>query len=66
MPVPEGVSPEKHKRCVEEVKAKQGDKVNPYAVCTASMKKEEEKEVLKVDKNGQWSIEKCINRKADG
>jgi|WetSurSiteA1Bulk_404760.scaffolds.fasta_scaffold16215_2 hypothetical protein len=34
--------PEKWKRCVEEVKAKQDD-VNPYAVCTASTGQHAEK-----------------------
>lgn len=28
--------PKKLERCVSKVKAKSGDKVNPYAVCVAS------------------------------
>ncbi len=36
--VPEGVDPDKHERCVLDVK-KQGKKVNPYAICSASLGK---------------------------
>lgn len=47
--VPEGVDPEKHERCVKEVK-KQGKGTNPYAVCNASMKKSKE-ELLEMKKS---------------
>lgn len=41
-PAPEGVSEEKFDSCVEQVKEDQGeDEVNPYAVCSASLQKEE-------------------------
>lgn len=36
--VPKGVDPVKHERCVKDVK-RQGKGYNPYAVCSASMKK---------------------------
>ncbi|MEM4379320.1 MAG: hypothetical protein QXL01_01355, partial [Thermoplasmatales archaeon] len=38
---PEGVNPEKYESCVQQVKAKHGTegKVNPWAVCSASLKK---------------------------
>lgn len=39
MPVPKGVDPKKFDDCVDEVKRKQGKKVNAYAVCNASLKK---------------------------
>lgn len=35
--------PPKLERCVKKVKAKSGKKVNPYAVCTASLKKKGKK-----------------------
>lgn len=38
-PAPEGVSKEKYDSCVEQVQAKQGKKVNAYAVCGASLKR---------------------------
>lgn len=37
---PAGVDEDKYKRCKEEVEAKEGDKVNPFAVCAASLKKD--------------------------
>lgn len=47
---PEGVDEAKYKRCKEQVEAKQGGKVNAYAVCAASlqraMKSEEGKKKL--------------------
>src|SRR5882724_7393628 len=36
-----GVSDSKYDSCVEDVKAKEGDKVNAYAVCRASLEKGE-------------------------
>jgi len=45
-PVPKGVSPKKYDSCVDQVKAKSGDKTNPYAVCASSLKKEEHKKAL--------------------
>jgi len=39
-PVPEGMSPEKFDSCVDQVKDKSGKKVNAYAVCNASLKKD--------------------------
>jgi len=38
MPVPKGVDPKKYDDCVDEVKQKQGKKVNAYAVCASSLK----------------------------
>lgn len=38
--VPEGVDPDKYESCVQQVKAEQGEKVNPWAICAASLKKE--------------------------
>lgn len=32
-----GLDTEKFDRCVEKVEKKSGEKVNPYAVCNASM-----------------------------
>lgn len=40
-PVPEGVNPEKYDSCVDQVKEKSGKGTNPYAVCAASLKKEQ-------------------------
>lgn len=42
MPVPKGVDPKKFDDCVDQVKEKQGKKVNAYAVCNASLKKADE------------------------
>ena len=39
MPVPKGVNPGKYDRCVEQVKEKQKDKVNPWAVCSSRLGK---------------------------
>lgn len=39
MPVPKGVDPKKYDDCVAQVKRKQGEKVNAYAVCASSLKK---------------------------
>lgn len=42
--VKKGLDSKKFDRCVEKVESKSGDKVNPYAVCNASMgKKQKEK-----------------------
>lgn len=63
MPVPEGVSAEKYDSCVDQIKAK-GDKTkNPYAVCAASLKKEDE--VIKFYDNGQWKLDKTCSSKKD-
>lgn len=35
-----GVDEKKFDSCVEQVKEKQGDKVNPYAICNATLKKQ--------------------------
>lgn len=43
---PAGVDEDKFKRCKEEVKRKQGKKVNEYAVCTASLKKSDVRDML--------------------
>lgn len=51
---PEGVDPDKHERCVMDVKEKGHDVGSAHAICSSSMKKGE---VFKVDDNGQWSIE---------
>lgn len=40
MPVPKGVDPDKYDRCVDDVKGK-GDAKNAYAVCAASLKRNE-------------------------
>jgi hypothetical protein len=40
MPVPKGVDPGKYDRCVEDVKDK-GDAKNAYAVCAASLQRNE-------------------------
>ena len=37
--VPAGVNPEKHERCVKEVKAQGHDKSSAFAICNSSMKK---------------------------
>lgn len=37
--VPKGVDPEKHERCVKDVKKQGHDKSSAYAICNASMKK---------------------------
>lgn len=39
--VPEGVDPDKHERCVKEVKAKGRSKSSAFAICNASMSKSE-------------------------
>ena len=41
--VKKGVDIKKFDRCVEKVKDKSGKKVNPYAVCNASMGKKNKK-----------------------
>lgn len=46
MPQKKGVSKEKFDSCVEQVKEKQGKKVNAYAVCNASLGKEEVKKQM--------------------
>jgi hypothetical protein len=35
--IKKGLDSRKFDRCVEKVESKSGDKVNPYAVCNASM-----------------------------
>lgn len=45
--VPTGVSPEKHERCVKDVKAKGHGKVSAIKICNASMTKEEANMKLK-------------------
>lgn len=46
MPVPKGVDPKKYDDCVKQVKRKQGEKVNAYAVCASSLKKNEGKKCM--------------------
>lgn len=46
MPVPKGIDPKKYDDCVKQVKRKQGEKVNAYAVCNSSLKKNEGKKCM--------------------
>lgn len=60
---PKGVDPEKHERCVIDVKDKRHDVGSAHAICTSSMKKDELDDKVKVEMckfngGGQWSIEK--------
>lgn len=45
--VPKGVDPDKHERCVKDVKKQGKDKSSAYAICNASMKKAFRENLLK-------------------
>lgn len=63
-PAPEGVSEEKYDSCVEQVKAKQGKKVNAYAVCGAALKRSDIESFNKLVKNwGSGQIKKIPSLK---
>lgn len=58
---PEGIDPKKHESCVMDLKEQGHDVGSAHAVCSASMKKDDngcQPELIKYSSNGQWNLSK--------